>query len=40
MKLFTTYDMVILKYCQRSFGCELTSVLLKKRHDRIIGTVA
>jgi len=40
MKLFKTSDMEIVKHCQSSFGCELLSVLLKKRYDRFTGTVA
>ena len=40
MKLLKTSDMEIVKYCQSSFGCELPSVLLKKRHNRFTGTVA
>jgi len=40
MKLFKTSDIKIVKYCQSSFGCELPSVLLKKRHDRFTGTEA
>ena len=40
MKLFQTSDMEIARYCQNSFGCELPSALLKKRHDRFTGTVA
>jgi len=39
MKLFKTSDMEIVKHCHSSFGCELPSVLLKKRHDRFTGTV-
>jgi len=30
VKLFKTSDMEIVKYCQSTFGCELSSVLLKK----------
>ena len=39
MILLKTSDMGMVKYCQTSFGCELPSVLLKKRHDRFTGTV-
>jgi len=34
MRLFKTSDMDIMKYCHSSFGCELSSMLLKKRYDR------
>ena len=40
IKLFKTSDMEIVKHCQSPFGCELPSVLLKKRLDRFTGTGA
>jgi len=33
MKLFKTSNMEIVNYCQRLFGCDLPSTLLKQRFD-------
>jgi len=39
MKLFQTSNMEIVKCRQSLFGCELPSVLLIKRYDKLIDTV-
>ena len=38
MKLFKTSNMEIVNYCQRLFGCDLPSTLLKQRFEKFITT--
>ena len=37
MKLFRTSNMEIVSYCQEFFGCDLPSVILRKRYAKFIG---
>jgi len=39
MKLFKTSNMEIVNYCQRLFGCDLPSTLLKQRFEKFITTL-
>jgi len=36
MKLFRTSNMEIVSYCQEVFGCDLPSVILRKRYAKFI----
>ena len=39
MKLFKTSNMEIVHYCQRLFGCDLPSTLLKQCFEKFITTL-
>jgi len=39
MKLFKTSNMEIVNCCQRIFGCDLPSTLLKQRFEKFIATL-
>ena len=39
MKLFKTSNMEIVNCCQRLFGCDLPSTLLKQRFEKFIATL-
>jgi len=39
MKLFKTSNMEIVNCCQRMFGCDLPSTLLKQRFEKFIATL-
>ena len=39
MKLFKTSNMETVNCCQKLFGCDLPSALLKQRFEKFIATV-
>jgi len=39
MKLFKTSNMEIVNWCQRLFGCDLPSTLVKQRFEKFIATL-
>jgi len=39
MKLFKTSNMEIVNCCQRLFGCDLPSTLLKQRFEKFVTTL-
>jgi len=39
MKLFKTSNMEIVNCCQKLFGCDLPSTLLKQRFEKFIATL-
>jgi len=40
MKLFRTNDMSIIRYCQVMFNCEVPSITLQKRSEKIETNIA
>ena len=40
MKLFRTSNIEIVRYCQTLFNCDLPSVILSKRYEKFICTLA